>query len=373
MGKKEQKAACLFGATFLLEQLIILENTIESALDPVDIEPIHRLRVTSRRLRTGIKHFQDCLPEKKTQGFEDQIRRLAHTLGKARDLDIQIETLDGLNDDNLDENFKPGYRRLLLRLTQRRMKAQKKVSLTLSEFQQNNGIQKMKTRLEDSATGSEDFYLYTPSLYERAFTAINRELEDFISYGKFVHTPDNMEKLHAMRIAGKHLRYSLEIFAPIYQEALLPHIKIMKEIQGQLGNMHDDDVWVTWLPKFIRKEAERVEEYFGNTDALNALLPGFEHLIEDRKESREAAYQSFLITWETLSHENAWENLREVINTPVNIEAAMAFRAKEDATPRNQPAETHANKPHETPAPNGNGLNGAQSDRPPTITNKPNI
>ena len=74
MVKKEQKAACVFGTAFLLEQLTILENTIDSALDPVDIEPIHRLRVTSRRLRTGIKHFQDCLPEKKTRGFEDQIQ-----------------------------------------------------------------------------------------------------------------------------------------------------------------------------------------------------------------------------------------------------------------------------------------------------------
>ncbi len=372
MGKEEQNTACIFGANFLLKQLNILEKTIKPAIDLVDIEPIHQLRVTSRRLRTGIKHFQDCLPEKKTRAFEDQIRRLAHTLGKARDLDIQIETLNDLNDETLDENFKPGYHRLLLRLTQRRLKAQKKVTQTLSEFQQKNNIQKMKKRLEEASTGSEDFYLFTPSLYERAFAAINRESEDFISYGKFVHSPDNMEKLHAMRIAGKHLRYSLEIFAPIYKEALLPHIRFMKEIQSQLGRMHDNDVWVNWLPKFIRKEEERVNDYFGNTDAFNPLLPGFEHLIEDRKESREAAYQSFLITWETLSHENAWENLWEIINTPVNIEAAMAFRAKEDANPGSQAVETHANKPHEAPASKCDAPNGVQTDSPPTTTNNPN-
>lgn len=330
MGKKEQSTACVFGAAFLHKQLGNLEKDLKTAWEPTDIEPIHRLRVTSRRLRTGIKHFRDCLPEKKTRIFEDEIHRLAHTLGKARDLDIQIETLNALYEQELDQKFKPGYRRLLLRLKQRRVKAQKKIAQTLSEFREKSIIKKMGVRLDESATGLEDIYLFTPSLYERAFNGINADLEDFISYQQFVHSPDNMEKLHAMRIAGKHLRYSMEIFAPLYREALLPHIQIMKDIQSQLGTMHEDDVWVNWLPKFLQKEEERMEDYFGNTDSLKRLIPGIEHLIEDRKESREAAYQSFLATWETVTHENAWENLREIIKAPVNIEAAMAFLAEQE-------------------------------------------
>jgi CHAD domain-containing protein len=325
MGKKEQSTACVFGAAFLHKQLQNLEKDLEAVWNPKDIEPIHRLRVTSRRLRTGIKHFRDCLPEKKTRQFEDEICRLTHTLGKARDLDIQIETLNALYEQDLDQNFKPGYRRLLLRLGQRRVKAQKKIGKTLNEFREKSIINKMGAHLEESAIDLEGVYLFTPSLYERAFDGINADLEDFISYQPFVYSPDNMEKLHAMRIAGKHLRYSMEIFAPLYQEALLPHIQIMKDIQNQLGTMHDDDVWVNWLPKFLQKEEERVEEYFGFTDPLKELIPGIEYLIEDRKQSREAAYQSFLATWEMVTHENAWENLREIIKAPINIEAAMAF------------------------------------------------
>jgi hypothetical protein len=57
-----------------------------------------------------------------------------------------------------------------------------------------------------------------------------------------------------MRIAGKHLRYTLEIFAPIYGHALDPHIRAMKNIQDLLGEIHDNDVWISWLPEFIALE-----------------------------------------------------------------------------------------------------------------------
>ena len=209
------------------------------------------------------------------------------------------------------------------------MKAQKKVSKTLSAFQQKRIIAKMRDRLEKTASIAEDHYLFTPSLYEHAHAAINSDLEQFISYENFVQTPDNMEKLHAMRIAGKHLRYSMEIFAPLYKDALFPHIQFMKELQNQLGMMHDDDVWVNWLPKFLLKEEERVNDYFSNTGPMKRLIPGVEHLIEDRKRSRELAYKSFLTTWESLVQEEAWDNLRGIIKAPLNIESAMNFRSEE--------------------------------------------
>ena len=329
MGKKQQNAACVFGAAFLLKQLENLIKDLDTAMDPKDIEHVHRLRVSSRRLRTGLKHFRDCLPNKKTRAFEDEIRRLGNALGKARDLDIQIETLNTLYEENLDQKFKPGYRRLLLRLKQRRMKAQKKVDQTLAELREKKILKKMKKLLEEPASSAEDLYLFTPSLYKQAFAAIHADLNDFLSYEEFVHSPENMEKLHAMRIAGKHLRYSMEIFAPVYKESLLPHIQIMKDIQDQLGMMHDDDVWVNWLPKFLENEEKRVDEYFGNTGPLKRLIPGIEQLIEDRKKSREAAYHAFLATWETVSLENAWDNLRNIINAPVNVEAALAYLDEE--------------------------------------------
>lgn len=127
-----------------------------------------------------------------------------------------------------------------------------------------------------------------------------------------------------MRITGKHLRYTLEIFAPIYGSALDLYVRAMKNVQDLLGEIHDNDVWITWLPKFVDQERARVEEYFGNAGPHKRLLPGLHHFIEDRQHVRDEVYQTFLSTWETLAYENAWAILREIIQAPINIEAVLA-------------------------------------------------
>ena len=323
MSKLNQNAACIFGAGFMIKQLNQLQLEIDGALDGKDIEYIHRMRVASRRLRNGMACFKDCLPKKKSKPWQDEIRRITHALGAARDLDIQIDCLNNLYDDSLESSFKAGYRRVLLRLKQRRSKAQRKVSKMLLKLKDSDTLAKMQSRMEKLAAHSDDTYLYTPSMYQRAFKNINTHLEAFLSYQDDIRSPEKIEKLHAMRIAGKQLRYTIEIFAPIYDKALLPFTQVMKELQDQLGTIHDDDVWISWLPKFIEEEQARVEDYFGSTGPLKRLLPGINHLVENRQKDRDDTYQSFIATWDTLESENAWETLKEIIQAPINVEAAL--------------------------------------------------
>ncbi len=51
-----------------------------------------------------------------------------------------------------------------------------------------------------------------------------------------------------MRIGAKHLRYTLEIFEELYGSRIKPYIEEMKNIQDQLGNIHDLDVWIEMIP-----------------------------------------------------------------------------------------------------------------------------
>jgi hypothetical protein len=63
-------------------------------------------------------------------------------------LDIQIDLLDQLYQDELDEKFKPGYSRLLLRIKQSRTKTQQKVHKVLSKLQEGDVLVKMRTFFE---------------------------------------------------------------------------------------------------------------------------------------------------------------------------------------------------------------------------------
>lgn len=329
MAQKSPKAIGIFGAGFLLDQVQALEAECQGALTGDDIEHVHQMRVASRRLRNGLGLFSDCLPEKKSKAWGSEIRKITRALGRARDLDVQIEVLHQVCQNPLDATLRPGYNRLLLRLNQSRASAQKKVDKTVTKMQDGSLLENMRQHLEKMIAGSENRYLYTPSLYQRAFMTINQRLEEFLSYQQYISNPDNIDQLHAMRIAGKHLRYTLEVFAPIYNNALDLHIRAMKEIQDLLGEIHDNDVWIEWLPQFIEQERDRIEDFYGHSTSLAELLPGLNHFMADRKEIRGEKYRSFLATWQMLLEENAWKVLTEVTRTPMDVEAAFVYNASE--------------------------------------------
>ena len=55
-----------------------------------DIECVHEMRVTSRRLRTAMDNFVDCFPEKAFNKHYKKVKSITRTLGAVRDLDVLI-------------------------------------------------------------------------------------------------------------------------------------------------------------------------------------------------------------------------------------------------------------------------------------------
>jgi CHAD domain-containing protein len=316
MGKSSPKLLCQFGLYYMLEQTKRLVDEIPGVQLGRDIEAIHQMRVASRRLATALDVFKPCLPKKKSKDWRDATRKVTIALGKARDLDIQIAQLTEAYNDQLDARFKPGYNRLLLRLKQKRTKAQKKVNKTVFKLNESQALEEMilwfeKTLEPDLMTDS-----YPPAVYHSAHQAITNALTTFLKHQDFIASDADSDKLHAMRIAGKRLRYTMEIFAPLYDDELKPFILVMKDIQDLLGEFHDADVWVTWLPKFVETERARIEEYFGNTGPLERLMPGIHHLMDVHEQTRTDSYNAFLLTWQTLADDDAWQKLRAVIEPP---------------------------------------------------------
>ena len=62
----------------------------EGATDGSDIEFVHEMRVTSRRLRAAMDNFADCFPKKAFKKHYKKIRTITRMLGTARDLDVLI-------------------------------------------------------------------------------------------------------------------------------------------------------------------------------------------------------------------------------------------------------------------------------------------
>jgi len=86
-------AYCLFGAETILNRVGELEKQIAGAKNSDDIEYVHRLRVASRRVRTALNIFTECLPPKQVRKWKKTIRKVTVSCGAARDTDVLIAFL----------------------------------------------------------------------------------------------------------------------------------------------------------------------------------------------------------------------------------------------------------------------------------------
>lgn len=84
-----------------------------------DIEELHAMRVSSRRLRAAMDAFEGAFPPKAYRRYVRQVKRITDVLGDARDLDVAIERLQGLAPEMAPDE-RPGLYGLTARYQQAR-------------------------------------------------------------------------------------------------------------------------------------------------------------------------------------------------------------------------------------------------------------
>ncbi|HEY3191955.1 MAG TPA: CHAD domain-containing protein [Solirubrobacterales bacterium] len=75
-----------------------LTEHARGVLDTGDIERVHDMRVTTRRLRAALEIFEPCFPAKPYRQALGEVKRLADALGERRDRDVAIAALHSFND-----------------------------------------------------------------------------------------------------------------------------------------------------------------------------------------------------------------------------------------------------------------------------------
>ena len=305
----------LFGLEALLERLPALAKEIDGVRTAEDIEYVHRMRVASRRIRTALALFSDDLPPKHCNVWRTEMRRVTRALGAARDTDVQIEYVAAFLEQITDPIEQAGVARLLLRLRQQRFQQQAKIIKALDRLEAKHVVEDMAENMLGLVVHARVYEIdaLPPDLYPRAGEAIRLRLEEFLAYEPHVAYPDRLAELHAMRIAAKHLRYTLEVFMPLYSSALRKPLKVLKEIQDLLGEIHDSDVWLALLPQFTAEENARALKYFGDVAPAAAFLPGMQALEENRRQERLRHYLIFQRFWELTKEHGIWDRIRQII------------------------------------------------------------
>ena len=100
------------------------------------------------------------------------------------------------------------------------------------------------------------------SLKENALSLIPALFDDFTSGQEVVLThPRTIDALHRMRIAGKPLRYVMELTPTGFGKPFAACLEELKVLLEELGNVHDSDVAI-----------KRLRDYIGELQIFNSAV-----------------------------------------------------------------------------------------------------
>ena len=311
--KKEDKSIFHYCAKSLLPNIQTLNKTARNILKRSNIEDIHDLRVSSRRIRTVLDIFSEYLPNKKIKSWEKDIRTITKSFGSVRDLDVQIDLVNEVYESAEENKIRSGLRRIRIRLKQKRQQKHENTKKITRLILDSASIVEMNTWAEAALENSDGEMFFSSELHRLGYKQIQTRLDEFLLYEVFIFDPNRVEELHQMRISAKQLRYALEVFSDLYKQETDFALDTTRQAQEYLGNIHDSDVWIDFLPDFMNKEMKRIKDFYGYTSPYNRIKPGIEYLIKNRKRERSRLYKAFLKDWKAWKLKETWLNLRKVI------------------------------------------------------------
>jgi CHAD domain-containing protein len=203
-----------------------------------DPEGIHRLRTSTRRLRSELKAFEDVVDSRWSAQLEQELKWLAGLLGGVRDLDILMGRLrkDAGAPDGPDAL---ALAPLFSALQARHTSASSALKDALRSERYRGLLVALKraiehTELKDVAWESCRSAL--PPLAAAAWRRLRKR-------GRGLRQTDPDEDFHEVRKRVKRARYTAELVAPILgrciEESAQRFIRLTTQVQDVLGEFHD--------------------------------------------------------------------------------------------------------------------------------------
>jgi len=291
------------GARRLLLDLLDGAAAARSRLDdPADAEALHDFRVAVRRLRSALRTYAGDVGAAASPRNRRRWRAVAGGTGAGRDAEAQGDWLDAAL-PTLVPAARPAARTLLARLRERREREAEAVGESARRFERlaarlREDLASYTVRLDETAA---------PILFGEVAAARVRDLagELAAALGNIGGAADE-PGAHAARIAGKRLRYALEVAAPGARREL----GRLRELQDLLGELHDVHGLIRRATRRARRQADErarllgdavLEHGTGSAEfhhlARRGARPSWWPLLDALRARRDALYQRLSEDW----------------------------------------------------------------------------
>lgn len=245
----------------------ILGHLHMATLDCDDVEHVHRLRVGCRRAAAALRSFR-CLAGQSARQLDRRLKSLRRAAGPARDLDVHLARLGAV------EAGHPLEGRLRMLLIEKRTQAQLRLE-RLAAKSSRGGFERAARRCAKALRsagrrgGTDPFDVF-------AADALAHAARDVLAYGNLAQAP--LARLHELRIAGKRLRYAIELFHSAIESPLAHGMyDAVESLQERLGALNDHatsqamyQAWLAEMPAddFAAMLGRRIAEEWDDAERL---------------------------------------------------------------------------------------------------------
>jgi CHAD domain-containing protein len=274
------------------QELLVMEREVRK---DTHIEAIHDMRVATRRLRAILPTIRPVVVEETLRPFRKHLRKVARSLGEVRDCDVFLDLVRHYIEQQPDDQ-RAAMSPLVTALQRDRAAAYKRLMVALGSSAYETFKRDFARFLTDRAEGWDTTLRVCDVVgsilwqrYEalRSYETVIPMDDDEAATDRASQTSQTNQNgseddtaLHETRIAGKHLRYVLEMLSDQHGELVDRLLAPIKALQGSLGSIQDIAVAKAYVAALetTREEQEALDRYIRGREAERARL------LEESKE-----------------------------------------------------------------------------------------
>lgn len=233
-----------------------------------DIEAVHDMRVATRRLRALLPVMEFVAPPEQARYFRKGLRRIARSLAGVRDCDVFLQQVQHYQ-AALPEDQQQALKPLPQTIQRERETARAHMLIELDSRRYEQFKREFAVFMTDTA---EDWNTDT-RVCDVAGSMIWKHYEELRAFESRIDLDNLVEnddvELHNARIAGKRLRYMLELFADNLEDRVKPALEPLLKLQECLGIIQDIAVAKAFVTTITAEETQKaaLDAYVAARDA----------------------------------------------------------------------------------------------------------
>jgi CHAD domain-containing protein len=233
------RRAIAFGAESLLLH--------QAAAQCDEAEPLHQLRVATRRLRASIELFSTVIYAAQLKIFRRDLPWLGRQAGAVRECDVS-SALIAARADRIDPDLKAAILPIIAALDQRRKSESARLCELLESKRYRSLLAKLSRPAIKKVGADRRLGIVAAQLIRPATRGASR-------FGEKIADDAPALVFHKLRVRIKRLRYELEMVSQLGAKRHKKTLRRLEALQELLGLYHDVTVASSWLLSYAETSA----------------------------------------------------------------------------------------------------------------------